>query len=237
MVEKARLKNLLLNRFFGFFLLLMLIAGCSQNKVNIEYDKDIKTFKFEKSLKKASVGIVYFSDSRPEFERLGADEVTGKSSLRSSVTKLSEEMLLRAGVFSSVTIITSFELPDFYDEKSLERYKKSYDVDYLLGGEILEAKLVRMEKKTSLKYKTEVFLSRGTLPETYYYVAKVRLRGKLVSVKDGKIVWEGTGKSDFMQTRDFHRRENVFIAAVHNALGQMLSNMSKSFVPQIKELE
>lgn len=228
---------MLLSRVFCFFLLLTLFTGCSQNNVKIEFDKDIKTFKFEKSLNKAAVGILYFSDSRPEFERLGVDEVTGKSSLRSSVTKLSEEMLLRAGVFSSVTIITGFELPDFYDEKSLERFKKSYDVDYLLGGEILEAKLVRMEKKTSLKYKTNVFLSSGTLPDTYYYVAKVKLRGKLVSVKDGRIVWEGTGKSDFMQTKNFHRRENVFIAAIHNALGEMLSNMSKAFAPQIKELE
>jgi len=226
---------LLLIRFWGAFLIALLLISCSQPK--IKYDSDIKTFKFERSLKKTAIGILYFSDSRPEFERLGVDVVTGKSSLRSSVTKLTEELLLRSGVFSSVSIITGFELPDFYDEKSLERFKKTHDVDYILGGEILEAKLVRVEKSTSIKYKTDVFLSSGALPEAYDYVAKVRLRGKLVSVKDGRTVWEGIGKSDFIQSGRFLKRENVFIAAIHNSLGEMLSNMSKTFAPQVKELE
>lgn len=105
------------------------------------------------------------------------------------------------------------------------------------GGEILEAKLVKVEKSTSLKYKSNVFFTTGILPEAYYYVAKVRLRGKLVSVKDGKTVWEGEGKSNFLQSDIYMKRENVFIAAIHNSLGEMLSNMSKVFSLQVKELE
>lgn len=213
----------------------MILAGCSSE--TIKYDKDIKTFKFERAVKKTALGILYFVDSRSELEKLGVENGGKKTSLRNSVTKLAEEMLLRSGSFSSVSIITGFDLPDFYEEKSLERFKKNFEIDYIMGGEIIEAKIVKVEKKTSLSYKTNVFLSSGVLPVAYDYVAKVKLRGKLVSVKDGKILWEGEGKSDFIQSGRFLKSENVFIAAIHNSLGEMLSNMSKVFSLSVKEVE
>lgn len=225
-----------LSRLITLLCLIFLTVGCA-TKTKESYDRNIKNFKFERAAKKVSIGILYFADGRPELEKLGVESIGQKSSLRNSVTKLAEEMLLRSGIFSSVSIITSFDLPDFYEEKSLERFRKSFEIDYILGGEIVEAKIVKVEKKTSFKYKADVFLSRGTLPESYDYVAKVKLRGKLVSVKDGRILWEGEGKSSFIQGGLFVKRDNVFIAAIHNSLGEMLSNMSKVFSLSVKEVE
>ncbi|GAB4440888.1 MAG: hypothetical protein OHK0040_12290 [bacterium] len=225
-----------MSRLLSLLCLFFVLASCAA-KTKESYDRNIKNFKFERAVKKVSIGVLYFADGRSELEKLGVENIGQKSSLRNSVTKLAEEMLLRSGIFSSVSIITSFDLPDFYDEKSLERFRKSFEIDYILGGEIVEAKIVKVEKKTSLKYKTDVFLSSGTLPESYDYVAKVKLRGKLVSVKDGRILWEGEGKSSFIQGGLFVKRDNVFIAAIHNSLGQMLSNMSKVFSLSVKEVE
>lgn len=125
-----KLKILSSSRFFLVFF--AVIVGCSSQ--NIKYDKVIKTFNFEKSYKKTALAILYFTDARSEVEKLGVETVTGKSSLRNVVTKLSEEMLIRSEIFSSVSIITGFDLPDFYDEKSLENFRKKFGVDYALGG-------------------------------------------------------------------------------------------------------
>ena len=216
-------------------MVLLSLLGCSE--ANIKYDREIKTYKFEKAPKKIALGVVYFSDSRSELDRLGIDENKENRTIRKSVTKMAEEMLLSHGAFSSVSIISGFELPEFYDPNALEKFKKTYDVDYVLGGEIVEAKLVKVDKRSSLGYKTKVFLSFGIVPTSYYYVARVKLRGKLVSLTDGKVVWQGEGKSYFIQGTKFYKSENVFIASIHNALGEMLSKMSKVFSLDVKEIE
>lgn len=227
-------KSFLINGVIFLFLTIPLF-GCA--KETVTYDKTIKNFKFEKAAKKVAIGILYFVDSRSPIERLGIEEGVGKNSLTTLVTKLAEEMLLRSDSFSSVSIITNYDLPDFYDEKSIEKFKKKYEVDYVLGGEILEAKIVKVEKSASFKYKASVFLSKGIVPESYDYVAKVKLRGKLISLKDGKVVWEGEGNSNFLKEGMFLKKENVLMAGLHNALGKMLSDMSKIFSLTIKELE
>lgn len=211
------------------------LLGCSE--ANIKYDREIKIYKFEKAPKKIALGIVYFSDARSELERLGIEENEENRTIRKSVTKMAEEMLLRYGNFSSVTVISGFELPDFYDQTSLEKFKKIYDIDYILGGEIVEAKLAKVEKKSSLGYKTKVFLSVGIVPNAYDYVAHIKLRGKLISLADGRVVWQGESKSYFLQGAKFYKRENVFIAGIHNALGDLLSKMSKVFSLDVKEIE
>lgn len=216
----------------GFF-------ACTAPSQYASYDRKVKTLNIETPSKKTSIGILYFSDARTEMEKLGVDFLPEKRSLRLTFTKLAEEMLSKHGGFSSVSIITAYDLPDFHDAKELYKFQKTHEADYILGGEILEAKIVKVEKTPSLRYRLGVFLSRGIAPEPYEYVARVRLRGKLMSVSELKVVWEGETKSYFGQgDRDrYSKKEDIFMGAMHNALGEMLAGMSKSFSLKVKEVQ
>ncbi|MCX7991084.1 MAG: hypothetical protein N2999_03475 [Proteobacteria bacterium] len=220
------------------FLLVTIFHGCSGvDKGKVSYDRDIKNFKFYLPPKKVSLGLLYFSDSRSEFDRLGEDFVSTKKPIREFSTKLAEELLLQNNTFSSITIISPFELPDLTNQQEVEKFLKNKDVDYIFAGDITEAKIIKTSKKGISKKDIGKILNFGSLGEDFVYVGKVKVRGKLYSIAERKIVWQGEGRSNFLPNSRYATTEIILVGALHNAIGYMLNEMTGVFNIKIKELE
>ncbi len=231
-------KLLWINFLFSLCVFPFFLGGCGGTvKEKVVYDRNIKTFKFFLPPKKASLGLLYFSDSRSDFDKLGESFLPKKRSLRDFSTKLAEELLLQNNTFSSVTIIAPFELPDLTNQQEIDKFQKSKDIDYIFAGDILEAKIVKEERKALPKKAFINFFNIGRLPEDFIYVGKARVRGKLYSVNERKVVWQGEGRSNFLPTSRYATPEIIFVGALHNAIGSMLKDMSGIFSIKVKEIE
>lgn len=231
-------KKLLLNSFFQFFLFSFFFFGCvGTPKEKIIYDREIEKFKFYLPLKKISLGLLYFSDSRSDFERLGEDLVSKKKSIREFATKLTQELLIQNNTFSSITMIAPFELPDLTNQQEVEKFLKNKDIDYILAGDIQIAKVVKVEKKGLSKKDIAKILSFGISGDDFVYVGKAKVRGKLYSISERKIVWQGEGVSNFLPNSRYATTDIILVGALHNAIGYMLKDMTSIFNLKVKEIE
>lgn len=227
-----------MNRYFLLIICAqILLISCSVKNNNIIYDKELKNFNFDRPAKKISLGLLTFTDGRSDFDRLGEDLTPQRKSIRVYATKIAEEILTKHGGFSSVIIIQPFELPDFNNQAELNRFLKNRDVDYIFAGEILEAKVIKIESRTSATKKVRNVLNYGAVGENFEYMGRSRVRGKLFSIQEKKVIWEGQGISNFKPNSRYATFETNLTGALYNAIGSMLKNMSSVFGLKIKEVQ
>lgn len=234
----VKLKKFILIK--GLFLIILwsfFFHGCSVGNEKIIYDRDIKTFKFDIPSKKIAIGLLYFTDSRSDFDRLGEDLFSQKKSIRQYATKLAQDILNKYGSFSSVSIIAPYELPNFSNSEELEKFLKNHDIDYIIAGEILEAKVVKEEEKEEVSKKVKNIISYGITGDNFIYVGRARVKGKLFSIVEKKVVWEGEGRSYFKPSSKYATIDINLSAALHNAIGSMLRDMTSVFTLKIKEVQ
>lgn len=233
-MEKSK-RSFLINLFLIIFF--FEITCCTSTVEKVKYDRDIIKFKFYLPLKKVSLGLVYFTDSRTDFDRLGEDLVGKKKSIREFSTKLAQELLTQNNTFSSITFIQPIELPDFSNEQEIQKFLKNKDIDYIFLGDIVLAKVVKVERKKSIKKDLTELLYFGNIGEDFVYVGKAKVRGKLYSISERKVVWQGEGQSNFLPNSKYATTEILLIGALHNAIGYMLKDMTAIFNLKVKEIE
>lgn len=217
-------------------LYLFFFNNCSNisKSQKIDYEKNIKGYRLERPVKKLSLGIIHYKDNRKNWEVMGKEFGLQKVSVSQMALKITEEILRKEWEYVSITVIPMLELPK---KGSLEYdyLKKQYQVDYIFIGEIEEAMVKRVKTKSSFFYKLINFLNKGFIPETFTYEATVKLNGKLYSFEKSDYVWAGSGNSKMSEGKDLNK-ENLLILSLHNAIGKMLQDMSKSFSISIKEI-
>lgn len=217
----------------AFFLLLFTFLGCA----TLDYggkEKAIKSFRLERPLHKISIGILYFKDVRQDYiisEEFSIDNFI----LPKLAVKLTENILKKEWNYATVVAIPMLELPDLNNEKEYKNFKKKYGVDFVLLGEIEEGKIEKIKTRSSNKYKLSVFLNKGFFPQTFKYEARVKLKGKVISLEDKKVIWEEKSRSILMENK-YLTGESLLISATNNAIGKMLQDMSKIFTLNIREI-
>jgi len=216
---------------FVFFFLL----SCSRTAIDkTGYDKSLKKFKLERPLTKISIGVIHYKDKRKGAEVFqnffGVEKVT----VTQMALKLTEEILKKQLEYVPVTVIPLLDIPPSNKEE-YSYLKKHYHVDYIFVGEIQEAKVVKVRTPSSFLYKLKIFLNKGFIPQTFTYESIVNIRGKLYSMEKERYIWEGTGTSKVREDKKI-TKDLLLVISLHNAIGRMLEDMSKSFAITVKEI-
>ncbi len=123
-----------------------------------------------------------------------------KVSVPKMALNLNEDILKRKWEFASILVIPTLYFPP----TNLEEYaylKKTYEIDYILVGEIKEARIVKIKKPTSAAYKIKIILNKGFLPESFNYESRVLISGRLYSFESGDLIWQGSGYSKIRENK------------------------------------
>lgn len=221
-------------KFFIIFLLFFFACSKTTDLTKASYDKGIRDFSFVRPPEKIAIGVIHYKDSRKNWENYGKELGLLKVTITQMALKLTEEILKKKWEFASISVIPILNFPP----STLEEYeylKKTYQVDYILVGEVKEAKVVRINVPTSMSYKLKIFLNRGFLPEAFYYESRVLVTGSLYSFEKGNFIWQGSGYSKIKENKRL-TKDTILIVALHNAIGRMLEEMSKNFSIPVKEV-
>ncbi|MCX7770870.1 MAG: hypothetical protein N2202_07290 [Proteobacteria bacterium] len=223
-------------RFFLLFFLSFFLIACSKtvSLTKEDYDREVKDFSLVRPPKKITIGVSHYRDLRTDVMNYGRELGLIKSTVTQMSLKLTEEILKNKWEFASITVIPIIDLPP-KNSIEYEYLKKNYQVDYILFGEIKEAKVVKIDKPTSLSYKLKIFLNKGFLPKAMDYESRVIVYGKLFSFEKESVIWQGIGTSK-MKDNKIITSDTLLTMSLHNAIGRMLEGMSKSFSVSIKEV-